>query len=500
MTLKYFSSLFFSTAALIAAFALWNAPSAEAACCRCKIPETSGEVCITKEAIDCDKLYTAGNPDLKSAESELDNNQASCKKVASGGVCKNDPIDVLAFRLPSTAAPAKSGADFDPAIPNLNISIPGLSFTPAYISNNKVVVPYLAQYIIAFQKLLMGLGLVAAALMIVYGGFLYIVSATGAKVTAGKKYIIDALVGVAIIAGSYVILINLNPSTVRMDALQLNYVEPIYDTTPTAPMDNVSPGQGQKSNEQAIIEGAKMAKADPCNVLALCQHETGLRQIWNGWTGTNSGNPKENSFSWGACSADAKFLRDGSVYDQKMRTAFPNEWPPLGKDLPIAKGESAHYENMPEKAELMINNPRMDGYLIGLQMGAATINSVANIGIGSANIKRWRDANDCSGARDITLATAASMGIEAAINAACLPVAAAGGKGCPQDKQNCSPVDDSKLSSITKGYKIETSGTIHGKCLSTGEQCFTIFTQDHVRYSIKTYQTFDAKYHCSGTK
>ncbi|MFA6446902.1 MAG: pilin [Patescibacteria group bacterium] len=282
MKLKHFSPLFFSTAALIAAFALWNAPSAEAACCRCKIPETSGEVCINKEAIDCNKLYTAGNPDLKSAECELESNQASCKKVADGGVCKNDPINVLAFKLPPVAAttPAASASDFDPALPNLNISIPGLSFTPAYVSDGKVVVPYLAQYIIAFQKLLMGLGLVAAALMIVYGGFLYIVSATGAKVTAGKKYIIDALVGVAIIAGSYVILINLNPSTVRMDALQLYLVKRVEMTYVSDTEYKEITGQTTvpSSNDtvRAALAVAKdMNYPDPCIVWAVVMSESG---------------------------------------------------------------------------------------------------------------------------------------------------------------------------------------------------------------------------------
>ncbi len=323
-------ALFFSTAALIAAFALWNAPAAEAACCRCKIPETSGEVCIIKEAIDCDKLYTAGNPDLKSAECELESKQASCKKVADGGVCKNDPINALAFKLPAKTASAAASAEtnFDPTLPNLNIKIPGLSFTPAYVSGDKVIVPYFAQYIIAFQKLLMGLGMLAAALMIIYGGFLYIASATGAKVTAGKKYIIDALVGVAIIAGSYIILVNLNPSTVRLDALNLPAVKQV-------PYDQISSAQYQAAAGELGVnpvmpppaevlqktkELAKSQGIDPCLAWALMTSENGGKMIIG---------HDENWFMGGNVAISQSridFLRSRKFYSGKD---FPEDFPSM---------------------------------------------------------------------------------------------------------------------------------------------------------------------------
>lgn len=338
---KRFFALFFSSAAFIAAFALWNAPSAKAACCRCKIPETSGEVCIIKEAIDCDKLYTAGNPDLKSAECELESNQASCKKVADGGVCKSDPINVLAFKLPAkaTTAAANTATDFDPAIPSLNISIPGLSFTPAYVSNGKVIVPYLAQYIIAFQKLLMGLGMLAAALMIIYGGFTYILGGLGISTksrsgksdtagTAGKEHIIDALVGVAIIAGSYLILANLNPSTVKMDALNLSLVKLVpYDQISASQYQAAAGELGvnpvlpppaevlQKTKEQAKSQGI-----DPCLAWALMTSENGGKMIIghdeNWFVGGDTAIPQSR----------VDFLRSRKFYSGKD---FPEDFPSM---------------------------------------------------------------------------------------------------------------------------------------------------------------------------
>ena len=454
---------------------------------------------------DCQSLDTSGCIIMSSG-----NTSAQCpfKPATHTSTSKTDInkkyLDTVINNLNAKAQPRAASNDASSASSTgtqsasstgmqLNVPIPGVDFPDdLQIANDYIIIPYIAIYIAGIQKYAMGLAIVAAAIMLVWGGFKYLLSATGAKIQDARETVKDALLGLVLVLGCVVVLANLNPDTTSLTVLKIPYVKPDYYTTPVAPM-NATPGNATKSNESAIVEGAKMANADPCNILAFCEHETGLRQIWNGWPL----NPKEKSFSWGACSADAKYLRDGSQADVKMRAAFPNEWPALGTDLPIPAGRNASYEFMPIKAELLINNPKMDGYVIGLEMGKSTIKATADAGIGSANIARWRAANDCFPDKDLTLAEAAVIGADEAIVAYCIPVAAAGGAGCPNDNQNCSPAEPDKVNTITKGYKIETNGVIHGVCASTGAQCFTIWTYDHVRYAIRSYQRFNSKYHCT---
>jgi len=507
----------------ICAFFFGFTPSAQAelfSCCLCHISKAdqSADFCLNVTPVSsCPQasadLATIYNDKTFTADCQpLDANQ--CVKISSGNPSAHCPFDPAthssvaktdinkayintAFKnLSAQAQQAPASSHYLPASSTnikLNVPIPGVSFpTNLYVENQVLYIPYLAIYLSEFQKYLIGIGIVAAAIMVLFGGFKYLISATGANIQDAKELVKDALIGLALILGCYVILANVNPNTTGLAVLKVPYIQPDFYTTPTAPMNAVA-GNATHSNEDAIVEGAKLAGADPCNILALCEHETGLRQIWDGWPK----NQKEASFMWGACSASAQLLGDGKQFDVSMRKAFPSEWPALGTDLPIPKGQGPSYKYMPVKAELMINNSKMDGYLIGLQMKSATIKTTADIGIGSANIDRWRLANGCTPAKNFTFAEASTMGVEAAIAASCLPDAAAGGEGCPNDNQNCSPVDYDKVNTITKGYKIETNGTIHGVCASTNKQCFTIWTKEHVRYAIKSYQRFDSKYHCT---
>ncbi|MBD3281170.1 hypothetical protein GF391_00300 [Candidatus Uhrbacteria bacterium] len=101
--------------------------------------------------------------------------------------------------------------------PNLSITPRGLSFSskPQIVNCNGgqcVAIPFLAQYIAAFYKYLTGVSLIVAAIMIIYGGILYIISATGAKVQDAKEKIKEAVIGLILFLGVYVILSNINPN------------------------------------------------------------------------------------------------------------------------------------------------------------------------------------------------------------------------------------------------------------------------------------------------
>lgn len=112
--------------------------------------------------------------------------------------------------------------------PKLNVKIPGLNFSdyPIIIQNGKVSIPFLAAYVGAFYNYLLGISVVVAAIMIVYGGVHYIAGSSFAKIGKAKEIIKDALLGLLLILGSYLTLQVVNPSTITgLKPLEVDYIK-----------------------------------------------------------------------------------------------------------------------------------------------------------------------------------------------------------------------------------------------------------------------------------
>ncbi len=62
--------------------------------------------------------------------------------------------------------------------------------------------------------------------MVVYGGFRYLVGSGLGDVKRGKEIILDAIAGLIILLGAYVILANINPATLNLQTLHVNAVRP----------------------------------------------------------------------------------------------------------------------------------------------------------------------------------------------------------------------------------------------------------------------------------
>lgn len=112
--------------------------------------------------------------------------------------------------------------------PRLMVPIPGLDFRdyPAYRSGNELTIPFLAAYVSAFYKYIVGVSLAAAAVMIVYGGFQYIVGSSMARIGAAKKIISDAVIGLILVLATYTILQTINPATLDPKGLKVKFIEP----------------------------------------------------------------------------------------------------------------------------------------------------------------------------------------------------------------------------------------------------------------------------------
>lgn len=141
-------------------------------------------------------------------------------------------LEALPARFTATTAGQSASGDvratpaeqpFQPVVPVLGVQIPGLTFTPASRENNVVTVSYLAEYINAGYRYLVGVIMVIAIIMVVWGGFRFLLgSANVGNISKAKETIRDAIVGMLLVIGAFVILETINPATTELRSLELS--------------------------------------------------------------------------------------------------------------------------------------------------------------------------------------------------------------------------------------------------------------------------------------
>ncbi|MBP7005597.1 hypothetical protein KBB27_00525 [Patescibacteria group bacterium] len=111
--------------------------------------------------------------------------------------------------------------------PQLAVPIPGVNLTAPKDEDGIVTVPFLAQYISGIYRYLLGISTLVAIIMVIYGGFLYLLGATQGKAGEGLGYIKDALGGLVVLYSSYVILWVVNPNLINLQPIRLQSVSSI---------------------------------------------------------------------------------------------------------------------------------------------------------------------------------------------------------------------------------------------------------------------------------
>jgi len=107
----------------------------------------------------------------------------------------------------------------------LNVQIPGLQFASQIEEKSgKLQIPFIAQYIAAFYNYIIGASIIAAAIMVTYGGFLYITGATISSASTGKTIITDAVLGLILVLGASTILSIVSPSTLSLAPLSIKKI------------------------------------------------------------------------------------------------------------------------------------------------------------------------------------------------------------------------------------------------------------------------------------
>ncbi len=108
-----------------------------------------------------------------------------------------------------------------PVKPDLSVPIPGITFSEAYNEGDYVVVPYLAQYISGLYRYMLGISTLVAIIVVVYGGFQYLLGSTVGSTKLGMTLIKDAIAGLVVLYTSYIILYTINPNLVNLQPIRL---------------------------------------------------------------------------------------------------------------------------------------------------------------------------------------------------------------------------------------------------------------------------------------
>lgn len=470
---------------------------AQTACCECHPPnDPNTSSCLTVQVSklnaedDCVPLpnnvglangWTCKKTPLSSTK---------CKAVSAGGVCKTTPVDAYSMVgeavAGSTAAPAQSKPA--PAIlPQLNTKIPGLVLNAGDGESSSL----LAQYISGVYRYAVSIVAIVSAIMFIYGAFLYLVSgATSQQIQKGKDIMLDAVVGLILVLSATAILRTINPETIRLNALNISLIVPIdYQFRGDEGLEGTgAAGEPKEAIVQAVIEGSKLAGVDPCIMLAICEHETGLRSIWNGWPN----NPKENAIAFGPCQVLATNFHDQSPLAKRLRKEFP--------DFP--EGVAPDPRQMSKTAKLVIGdwflqNPKAAAFAAADIFRSASYRGnelvgVAAFGAGGGSIQTWRTATACSVKSGVKIS---GGGDAKAFADSCIPNEVAivskitdkRPEKCPESNYEC--VD----------LKADKTATLRGHCRNNpNQECKGMKTRDFVQYVIKAYPRMVQKYRCAG--
>lgn len=183
-------------------------------------------------------------------------------------------------------------------MPDLQISIPGLTLTPSSSidstcdnnGNCQVVIPWLAEYLSALYKYGLSIAGILAAIVLMGGGLLWLVSGGDAsRVTQAKEMIGSSVIGLVILFSSYIILYQINPQLINLPGITLNTIQPEEIPSPADTAQFSAHCVAQQTGECAT---SKMAVfGDRANqASAICNAESGGNpKIFNAQTACTNG-------------------------------------------------------------------------------------------------------------------------------------------------------------------------------------------------------------------
>ena len=121
-------------------------------------------------------------------------------------------------------------------MPELQISIPGLKLTPSSTiettanddGSYSVTIPWLSEYLLAIYNYGLAVAGILAAIVLMAGGVLWLISGGDAsKITQAKELITGSITGLIILMSSYLILSQINPDLTKLNPIKIGTIKKI---------------------------------------------------------------------------------------------------------------------------------------------------------------------------------------------------------------------------------------------------------------------------------
>jgi N-acetyl-anhydromuramyl-L-alanine amidase AmpD len=133
------------------------------------------------------------------------------------------------FFAPLLVSATDSPFQFQPVQPRLQIDIPTLQFTKIKARTvegepTDVNIPWIGEYIAALYRWAVPVGAILATVVIMVAGVIWLTSGGAGTLSTAKEWITNAVIGLLLLVGSYVVLSLINPDLVRLAALRVRIV------------------------------------------------------------------------------------------------------------------------------------------------------------------------------------------------------------------------------------------------------------------------------------
>lgn len=204
------------------------------ACCVIKISDVATCYALPKTASyarACTAMATSAGA------TDSSNSVDSCNASSNSSVCTGhleDPNLYKTASSDSTTSELPPPASIAPVItvPKLQIQIPNVSFSAITVKEQGgskfIDVPYIAQYISGIYTYILGVITLIAVTMIIFGGIKYVTAGgDSSRVASAKTNITNAVIGIFIAFGTYLILSTINPALVTLIPLHIKVVSRI---------------------------------------------------------------------------------------------------------------------------------------------------------------------------------------------------------------------------------------------------------------------------------
>jgi hypothetical protein len=163
----------------------------------------------------------------------------------------------------------------------MKINIPTVQLSEAEVSGSTLNLPWIADYILGVYKYAVFAGSILAAVMIMIAGMQWMTAAGNAsRVGAAKKRISNAVVGMVLLAGSFLLLETINPQLTLLQPISIEVIdreEFQYVSQEAYAQVTGGPPPPQEELEAMVRAVAEERGIDPCALETIVGKESGWR-------------------------------------------------------------------------------------------------------------------------------------------------------------------------------------------------------------------------------